>query len=565
MVKKSVVLFLTISSWALSLPGRVVADQGKDGPWPQDIRYLVHRLEVQHPNLYANVEKEVFQTAARDLISRTPDMSERQIVFAIQKLTAMIRDVHCSVPFWKWKNSDEKGYFDMIPLTFHTFDDGLFIMAAEAEYADLVGARVLAIGNTPTEEVQKRLGSLMSADNPSGCAWARDIYLSLFGALEFCDIVHNADHVTLKVQEHGRKPRNIRVRGSSLKAAIGLQAASQMGYRGKGGRCMLDLCSGPAPLYLSRPNEAYWYQYIPEHKTMYVCLLKMEPKTPGDFERFYRELLKEFDIKGAEKLVLDIRNNGGGDHYEKPLLKGVIARTDLDRHDRLFVIIGRGTVSASQHFATQFRMYTNATFIGENTGGRPNHYGAQRFFELPNSHLPVRTSIVYHQDETDWEMADCTRPDFYTFLSSTDFLKSRDPSLELIFDFERVKHLRSLFRERLSKAYLSGGYLAIESAYRLFFDAFADTGISRGMLINDFMCWLSANKKTREDYTHLLELYTLECPDWSESWFALARAMELSGNGQPAEDNYLRCLEVFPGNVLARRNLALLRFIRQNG
>ena len=42
---------------------------------------------------------------------------------------------------------------------------------------------------------------------------------------------------------------------------------------------------------------------------------------------------------------------------------------------KFVVIIGRRTFSAAQNLATRLDLKTNAVFVGEATGSKPNHYG----------------------------------------------------------------------------------------------------------------------------------------------------------------------------------------------
>src|SRR6267143_154269 len=49
----------------------------------------------------------------------------------------------------------------------------------------------------------------------------------------------------------------------------------------------------------------------------------------------------------------------------------------------LFVITGRLTFSAAMNLASRLEHETHATFVGEPTGSRPNHYGEAVTLTLP--------------------------------------------------------------------------------------------------------------------------------------------------------------------------------------
>jgi len=539
-------------SFAQSSPTRI--------NWEQDIDYLIGRLEAQHPNIYANVSESEFKGMAENLKFKLDSMTDRQITFAIQDLLAAAKDIHTSIVPWQTQDSTVLSYFKMYPVFFYHFSDGLFVKAANTQHKHILGSKVIKFGDIDAEELQKRMLDLVSGDNFNGRLAMCDLYLSLVGAFEYCGVELINETLTLTLQNHAGDQFEYSVEPLSLQEVMQLIIASRERKGEKDFFELNELESAPLPLYLSKPGNTYWYQYIAEQKTMFVYLKEMQPKSEGDFERFYNEVLDQYDKLGAEKLILDVRNNGGGDHFEMPLLKRVIARPELDKPDKLFVVIGRVTGSASQHFATQFDIYTNATFLGENSGGRPNHYGAQRPFILPNSKLPVRTSLIYHQDATEWDMADCTHPDYYISLSSDNYRKNEDPVLQFIFNFDEVKDLPKTFKEKLSKAYNEEGYNALETAYFDFIREYNSTGINKGKLINEFLFWLLPNRKSIDDYAKFLKLYTEECPEDTESWYALARRNEIAGNFDLAEHYYKKSLEVFPGNTLAKRMLNLMKF-----
>ena len=119
------------------------------------------------------------------------------------------------------------------------------------------------------------------------------------------------------------------------------------------------------------------------------------------------------------RMVLDIRDNlGGNGGLNRYPVQQIVRRPWLDRPDRLFVIIGRRTFSAGQQFANLLEAWTQATFVGEPTGQRPSQYGDHRPLELPNSHLTVMISTVFHQAPDEFDRREFIPPDAYAPLTS---------------------------------------------------------------------------------------------------------------------------------------------------
>ena len=547
---------------ALALWADADRENPRAGDWAEDIDYLVGRLRAQHPDVTANVDPEVLLQSVEDLKGRLSRMTDQQILVAIHGWMARLGDVHTSPAPWQSRDPALLGHYLSYPLNFYSFSDGIFISSAAREHARVVGQRVVALGGLAAETVRDRVMLLLSADNASGRLAQSEVFMSVGSMLAWAGVEGATEHLELTLEDRTGERRVYPLRPLPYKQATGHLVA---GMKGRAGTSVVRMNEGdasPPPLYLSRPELPYWCTWMAEGCLVYVCLKDFSPSVPGDFDRFWKEVLDLVDQHRDGKLVLDVRNNGGGDHFELPLLKGILARPWLDSPEKLFVIVGRQTVSAAQHFATVFSMYTRATFVGENSGGRPNHYGAQRFFNLPHSGLPCRTSVVFHQDQTEWEMADCTRPHFHTPLSSEDYRRHRDPALERIMTFGVVRDLPERFVRDLSQAYERGGLTAVNASCSRFLKIYGKTGVDTGLLLNGFSWWLSAHAGNPDAYTSWLKHCVGLCPDRTEFWHALARRFDVAGDDRQAEAYYLKALSVFPGNTLSRRNLALIRFER---
>jgi hypothetical protein len=75
-----------------------------------------------------------------------------------------------------------------------------------------------------------------------------------------------------------------------------------------------------------------------------------------------------------------------------PFINQIKANKKINKKGRLFVIIGRQTFSSAILNAISFKNNTEAIFVGEPTGGKPNHYGEIKVFTLKNSPIRVQYS-----------------------------------------------------------------------------------------------------------------------------------------------------------------------------
>jgi C-terminal processing protease CtpA/Prc len=130
-------------------------------------------------------------------------------------------------------------------------------------------------------------------------------------------------------------------------------------------------------------------------------------------------------------VVLDLRYNGGGNEsILQPFIDGMLSRPALNTEQTFFVLIGRETYSSALGNALTLKTRSNATFIGEPTGGKPNHYGEVRQFRLPNSRLIVQYPTWYWLNLRDDDPPSLV-PDITAPPTMDAALAGRDPALEI--------------------------------------------------------------------------------------------------------------------------------------
>ena len=178
-------------------------------------------------------------------------------------------------------------------------------------------------------------------------------------------------------------------------------------------------------LYQRNQDLYFWFEYLPESQTLYF---KYNTCIPFGFWRFNRALWRAVEENPVQKIVVDFRDNGGGSSYQFDFFLNELANhPEFDDPERLFAVTNRSTFSSAMMNAWQMRSQTQATLLGEPTGGKPNSYGEVRAFNLPNSRLRVTYSTRYFQ-ETDEDLPS-VMPDVALEMTFADFQAGRDPVL----------------------------------------------------------------------------------------------------------------------------------------
>jgi hypothetical protein len=147
-------------------------------------------------------------------------------------------------------------------------------------------------------------------------------------------------------------------------------------------------------------------------------------------------LFRFVDGNPVRRLVIDMRQNGGGDFLQgqKHLIQPLKERPALNDRGHLYVIVGRRTFSAALANAIDLRKETKALLIGEPIGERPNSYSENDEMTLPNSGLVVSYSTRYYQflDED----VPAVMPDKRIDPNWEDFQAGRDPVMDWILSAE---------------------------------------------------------------------------------------------------------------------------------
>jgi len=406
--------------------------------WQQDLAEMVHVLETRHPDLYHSVSRTEFHQATAELTQKIPTLDDYQIIVEMARLVARVSDGHTLVPLL-WDRDLPIG---RLPLELYKAEDGMVVLAADAEYEHLVGNRVVRIGETLIEDAVESVTRVVSRDNLLA---VRNVgaYLGAPEVLSGLGIISDPQSVDFLMEdEHGRLHRHGIVRVSK-DAALDWRTASAL---------------DSLPLWLQDREDRYWFKYLEDRRTVYLQFNGADfDKEEESLAEFGHRLVGFVEEEDVERLVIDLRWNDGGSRWRaRHLLNSIIrvegllgdARSTRSRRlpGKIFTIIGPVTFSAATQFALDLELHTNTVFVGEPTGGKPNHFSEVGRFRLTNGGLEVRHSVFYHQASHPRDTRPAIFPDIRSPLTTGDIRTSTDPALEAIWGFGPRASLRDSLR-----------------------------------------------------------------------------------------------------------------------
>jgi len=142
-----------------------------------------------------------------------------------------------------------------------------------------------------------------------------------------------------------------------------------------------------------------------------------------------REIL---DGGSVERLILDLRQNPGGDNGTYARLLNLVQTFAAEHPGALYVLIDRVTFSAASNLATELEQSTDATFIGEPMGGGLNFWDDVRFVQLDALPVPMQVGVstrYWQKAEPDEERL-TIQPDIAVPVTAADYFGHRDPALD---------------------------------------------------------------------------------------------------------------------------------------
>ena len=390
--------------------------------WREDLALLRSEMPARHANLFHAMTRAQFDSALVAIDQNLPRLARHQIIVELQKLDALVGDGHSNVSPWR----DSAAEFHQLPVALYWFEDGLFVRAATEAQKALVGARVAGIGGVPVEEAIARVRPLISRDNEMGVrAWA-PILLTMPEVLHAVGLSPVPTRAVFSVGASGSR-RDVTLTPVGLfpmlTGEIDLTWSKRPGW--------VDARDGaPDPLWLSDIQNKYWYRFLPEKRALYCQINTIQQKSEDSLRVFLTRAMLAADSAGAERFILDLRLNGGGDgSWNRDILRSLI-KSRYDEPGRLLVITGRRTWSAAQMLLNELENITDAIFVGEPSASRGNVYGDSKKIVLPNSRLTVRVSSLYWQQSDPRDTRPYIEVNVPAPLTYGDYAAGRDPALE---------------------------------------------------------------------------------------------------------------------------------------
>jgi hypothetical protein len=376
-----------------------------DGATVRDASVLVNAIEAHHPDPYQAVTRTILRREAARVDALA--LRDRSVVIVeLMRLLALLgpRNGH-SVIFPMADHPTERRAY---PLRLSEFADGIFVVGSARH--DLVGSELVEIGGADVGDILKAVTPLVSHDNEWTIRARRPAYLVDAYVLRGLGVIDDVGRTSFRL----RAADGSVVHATFEAMAVGdyLVQAAHPGWSPQA-----------QPTYLRRRNELHWVARTADGRAVHIGY----NVTLGDIAEFAQQVTGFAAEPETRLVVLDLRLNGGGDNRTYGPLLESLKRLASDK--RVAVLISRETYSAAMQFVIDVEQQTSAVFVGEPTGGSPNHFGNSALFQLPDSGLDAHVATVAWTTAGTDDQRLAREPDVFVTHESGPFFSGDDPTL----------------------------------------------------------------------------------------------------------------------------------------
>jgi hypothetical protein len=415
-------LFLLVLSCLLSIPGRMTAQSGGTIDWDYEIDLLGRELAEKHPDLFFKKDSSSFFSKMRKVAAGAPGKPLFDVAVELQQILARMGDEHTLVNYHFLVDKSL-----ILPVECYWFEDGIYVTQTDRAYETLLGKKITGINGTPLQTIIDSLSTLLVNDNPSRLKYQIPRMLTWTQLLTHFGF-STTEKVSLQVSGDSGNGENVVI---SLPVSLGE---------------IVRLGNREVPLGWQDQTAYFRQQYLDGEKIFYIQYNRGWSREVEEefgsgasalfmpsFKEFDKELFQVLRKKEVDKLVFDLRFNSGGQPGQGNQLIRDLHRARIRGKGRFFLLVGRKTSAEGLINALEYMKYPDVTVVGEETGGRPNHFGEVRRFVLPESGLIVSHSTRYF--ELLPEDLPSISPEVETPMSFRQFLEGIDPAIEAVRNY----------------------------------------------------------------------------------------------------------------------------------
>jgi hypothetical protein len=424
-----------------------------------DLSFLKNKLEHNHTNLYLYSSKSLIDKTFDSLENTiSKPLTELEFYKHITIISSIIKDGHTIILPSSQTTNSQNNISSFLPYHFFVYNNKLFLDMSYTEDNSIpVGSEIISINDIKASEVIEELIERQPRDgnNITYPTWILNNYFRQY----YSFIFEHATTFTIgfKIDEQ--------INVAKIRA---LPKDSIYYYRQK---------KYPNKIFSNLPNEGLKLK-IENDKNYAILTIKdfhndvLKKEFKQQFDKVIANYFEQISKSKTENLILDLRNNQGGDIENGVCLLSYLLDKpfsvvqeyfcvennkiqhcngpSLGLHDpkinnfkgKLYVLVNGGSFSNSGIVSSCLEANERATFVGQETGGNPNVIsGFIKEIKLPNTkieiQIPTKQFVIIDKTINNGQGIIPTQ---YIEPKITDIIENKDTELDYTIDLISKKN-----------------------------------------------------------------------------------------------------------------------------
>ena len=364
-------VIIPVSFFILSVFNVLFAQTANRINWKEDLKVYKESLKQKHIDIFHTITKEDFIKEWREIYNNLNQLSDFEVIINLMRLTRRINDGHTAVSI---KNISTHRF----PIEISLIEGKWRVIKTVKKYDYLLGQTLVSINDTPIKEIALKVSEVAQfVENKYSLKERTASYLPISELLFYLKLIKFPDIANFSFLDHTGKRQSVPL--TAINNELWVEDKNK-----------LEMTTG-IPEIKKVSDSGFWFRPIANTKALYIYF-KTYP-TFEEMQNFGNQLVTYIQENQLRQVVIDLRENGGGDLYVGTVLAYALNLSDsIDWKDGVFVLTSNRTFSAATSNSALFKQLLNAKIVGQPTGSNPNGYQDMDSFVLPSSKLVISYS-----------------------------------------------------------------------------------------------------------------------------------------------------------------------------
>lgn len=382
--------------------------------WLEDLNHYKTQLEQKHIDIYNTISKAQFIKELDKIKLGISSKTDIEIIIDLMRLTRRIGDGHTAVSL---SNINKK----IFPIEITCFNGNWRVIKASKLYENLLGLTLTKIDGIPIKTLASAISEIAPyVENNNSLEIRTGEYLTVSELLFGLGLTKHKNHADFTLTND---------KGNIKSYTIHAIDSKTYHYE-----TVFKSISTESEKIIKPKNPRHDYLWFgPLQNTNAVYINFSAYPSYDEMQLFGQDLLNFINANKSRQVVIDLRNNSGGDFFVGILLAYYLNLADsIDWKHGVYILIDKVTFSAATINATQYKEILNGLVVGLPTGSNPNGYQDLGSFNLPNSNLTITYSkrLFRIQEKANQPLS----PDVLIDYKWDDFKNGFDTMLEWIIN-----------------------------------------------------------------------------------------------------------------------------------